>query len=91
MGLFFDEPRRIITKREFQLLKSALHSNGFRRDDINNVIKIFWGDMEEEGVYHGIDQKEVARGIKWLRENMSKHTLSEDQVNILEEKMKKYL
>jgi hypothetical protein len=74
-----------ISKREFKEVRTRLYSKGFRSNEIDEVEKIFMGDMYEEGEKHrGIDSGELERGIKWMRENKSKHKLSDGRIDELE-------
>ena len=91
-GELFGSSKPKVSSVEFKRVRSHLHSNGFSREDINNVEKVFMGDLERSSSYeHGIDAKEVAERIKWLREHTSKHSLSPNQINTLEETLKRHL
>lgn len=88
----FGSSKPKISSVEFQKVLSSLSSSGFSREDLDNVKKIFLGDMERGSSYErGVDAKEIAERIAWLRQNMSKHTLSPHQIDTLEETLKKHL
>ncbi|PIR70084.1 MAG: hypothetical protein COU46_03370 [Candidatus Niyogibacteria bacterium CG10_big_fil_rev_8_21_14_0_10_42_19] len=90
MGIFFkDKPK--VNREEFKKVRQHLRYEGFHDNDIKDIEKIYHGDIEEGGPDHGIDKKELDRGIKWLKEHKSKHSLSENQIKILEEELKKKL
>ncbi|TSC80087.1 MAG: hypothetical protein G01um101429_291 [Parcubacteria group bacterium Gr01-1014_29] len=81
-----------VSRREFQKSATNLRAKGLSSSDIANMKKIFRGDLDEgTALTRGIDPKELDRGVKWMRENMSKHTLSKNQVNKLEENLRKKL
>lgn len=89
MGLFdISKPR--ITKDEMSDARSVLYSKGFNDQDINEVKKIFRGDMtESRDIDNGIDAGELAAGIKWLKDNPSSHKLPPSKIAILEQVLKK--
>lgn len=90
MGLF-DPVKPKVSKKEFARTSTYLRSQGFSASDISNVKKTFRGDLDEADMGAGIDPKELARGVDWLRSNMGKHSLSKTQIDKLEENMKKKL
>jgi len=80
-----------VSKNEFHEVRNSLRYKGFSDRDVGEVEKLFRGDMHESGDHSGIDTKEIEGGLKWMRENMSKHKLSEKKINTLEESLKKKL
>ncbi len=46
---------------------------------------------ESEERQKGIDAEEMAAGIEWMRKYRSKHHISEDDIDLLEVQLKKYL
>ncbi len=89
MSFFF--PNHKVSKQEFDEVKSSLSSKGFSREKIDEVIQIFHGDMAEAGDYEGVDAKEVTQELLWLRSNIGKHRLTEKDITVLEEVLKKRL
>jgi hypothetical protein len=67
---------------------SALRAKGLSKSDIDNLKKVFRGDLEGAREERGIDRHELERGIKWLREHKGKHSLSSGQIDKFEEQMK---
>lgn len=79
-----------VSENEFKRIKSSLRQKGLSRRDVKEVEKVFHGHIEEaEPSQKGIDKKEAEDGIKWLRENKDSHTLSDSQINTVEEELKK--
>jgi hypothetical protein len=88
MGLF-DSYKKRVSKREMRKVKSY---SGLSKLDRKNIDKIFRGDMDETtSRQKGIDEKELKRGIEWMRKNMSKHSLSEEDIKKFEERAYKKL
>ena len=89
MGLFFDSPKPRVTKKEFQKVRSLLMSRGFHPQDITEAEEVFRADLDEvHNGYSGIKEKEVDDGIAWLKQNIGKHRLSEQKIDILESALK---
>lgn len=78
-----------VTKEEFRKVRSALRSQGLSDYDLNDIEKVFRGDLAEAD--RGIDAQEIKKGIAWLKKNKSKHHLSSDQINKLSQELKKRL
>ncbi|MBU1091359.1 hypothetical protein KKA27_00625 [Patescibacteria group bacterium] len=91
MGLF-SSYKRNISRIEFSEACSVLYSTGFSETNVNDVHKVFRGDLDESlDSEKGIDAGEIERGIKWLGENKSKHSLSSGQIETLESVLRKKL
>ena len=85
MGLFFDSPKPRVTKKEFQKVRSVLMSKGFHPHDITEAEEVFHADFDNDGTSgSGITTKEIDNGIAWLKQNIGKHRLSEQKIDILE-------
>ena len=81
-----------ISKKEFKQSATSLRTQGLSSSDITNMKKIFRGDLDEgTALTRGIDKSELERGVQWMRENMSKHTLSKNQIDKMEESLRKKL
>jgi len=98
MGFFNDvfgiggstKPR--VTEKEYKKAKGELYSEGFSKRERAKVDEIFAPDFNMPGTdYHprGLETNEVEARIKWMRENKSKHGLSENRINEIEESLKK--
>ncbi|HEC30614.1 MAG TPA: hypothetical protein ENI66_01200 [Candidatus Yonathbacteria bacterium] len=91
MGLFGTN-RKNVSRLEFREVRGALRSRGFSDNEVDDVSMIFRGDMESSSdVTRGIDAKEIAEGISWMRKNRSKHNIEEKKIGILEEILKEKL
>ena len=89
---FFSDSKPKITEEEFKKIRAHLYNVGFSSDQLGKIEGIFRGDMYEDSESdNGIDAKELERAIKWMRENMHVHNISEQKIDILEEEMKKAL
>lgn len=83
----FSKPQ--VSPREMRGVKWHLKDQGFSRNDMKNVKNVLSGYMGNSDWSKGVDKNEAGRAIKYLRENMSKHTLSKDQVDTLEKTLNK--
>jgi len=82
----------IVSEREFKRIRSNLRRMGLSRDHVSEVDKIFHGDLSDRnGGYRGIDEREIERGIEWMRENKSSHNLSDSHIDTIEEELTKNL
>lgn len=89
---FFDTPKPNISKREFADARNVLYVHGFTERELHDVDKIFFADLE--GVRdsdRGIDAKEFAGAMNWLRTHLGEHTLSMHKLDTLEEVLSKKL
>lgn len=91
MGLFFNDYKPKISNEEFKKVRIALRTSRFTPAEVDRVESIFRGDLQESSDRErGIDKIELERGLKWMRENMSKHKFSEEKMKIIEEKMRRF-
>ncbi len=86
MGLFGNTPN--ISQEEFRKVLGHFRAEGWSDSSIDMVESLFRGDMNESGDWRGIDAKELADGIKWLRENRSKHSLIPQRIDALEQALR---
>lgn len=85
MIFFFNSPKPRVTKKEFQKVRSILLSKGFHPLDITEAEEVFHADFDNDGTSgSGITSKEIDAGIMWLKQNIGKHRLSENKIEILE-------
>lgn len=81
----FDSPKPRVSKDEFKKVRSLLMSKGFNPHDITEAEEVFRADLDSDGTSgSGISGKEIDAGITWLKQNIGKHRLSEQKVDILE-------
>jgi len=91
-GWLFGPTRKIVSKNEFEKVRSRLHSKNFTEKEIDRVEEIFNGDLNESSdIEKGIDSKEIERVITWLKDHKNEHTLSDNQIAIVESSMREYL
>ena len=88
-----NKPR--VTSKEFKKARVDLMSGGMSRRHRDRVEEIFSGDLydEKETESHpkGLEASEIDSRIKWMRENKSKHGLSDHEINEVEAALKKRL
>lgn len=96
MGIIFDlffgsSPKPRVTENEWTKVRSALSSRrNFTKKEIDEVEKIFRADMYEGKKQDmGITTDELVKGVQWMRANMSKHRISIEKINAIEEEMMK--
>ncbi len=93
MGIFFDDQKPRVTKDEWhKKVRNALFGRGLKEKQINYIEGLFSSDMNEKE-YHqsGIQEEEIDNHIAWLKANPHLHTLSPEQINLVEEELKKRL
>ncbi len=92
MGLLdlFGSSKKSVSDNEFSDVRSRLYGKGFSDTQINDVKKIFRGDMAES-TESGIDTAEIKKGIEWMKKNMGSHSLSAEKIGILEKELNEEL
>jgi len=86
LASFGYKPR--ISDGDFKRSRQSLHGKGISSKKLDKIETIFRGDMDEPGDQKGIDRKELAKGIEWMKENKSQHGLSDEQISTVEEEFK---
>jgi len=69
-----------ISKNEFSDSRSTLAGKGFSKTERDQLGMVFRGDLAETGRHSGITKDELNKGVKWLKENKSKHSLSDAKI-----------
>ena len=91
MGLFGNDKKKV-SEREYKEIRSRLYSKGFEADELKFLDMFLRGDLHEsEELQKGIDEQEIVRAINWLRGHKDEHELLDEQIEILEEKLREYL
>lgn len=92
MGFFFSDTPKRVNLEEFKKVRAHLASSGMSHQEIDKVENIFHGDLNEaNNNQKGIDAKELDQTIKWMKENRHNHNLSDKDMKLVEETMKKYI
>lgn len=97
MGIFnsiFGTPKPRVTEKEFKKVRSELALDGMNRRHRDKVETIFSGDMYERATTahpKGIEKDEMEDRIKWMRENKSKHGLTDQEISEVEARLKNKL
>ena len=98
MGIFnilfggSDKPR--VTEKEYKQAKSTLYMEGFSKYERAKVDEIFGSEYNMEGTDthpRGIEREELEAKIQWMRDNKSKHGLSDNKIDEIEEALSKRL
>ena len=98
MGLLNDwfggssKPR--VTEKEYKKAKGELYMEGFSQKQRAKVDDIFAPDFGMPGTDthpKGLEKAEIEARIKWMRENKSKHGLSDEKINEIEASLTKRL
>ena len=87
--MYNNKPR--ITVKDFKELRQVLASHNFTPHQRDRVTQIFLGDMEESGEQQGIDARELADRIKWMRSHKSQHGFSDGQIDLIERELEQRL
>ena len=83
-----------VTGKEFKKVRGDLMTEGFTKKQRDRAEAIFKPDLYETATpshKKGLEETEIDARVKWLRENKSKHTFSDDQINEMEAALKKRL
>jgi len=85
-----------VSRDEFSKALSTLRRNGLSDTDIKDIRNASSGhfDREQGGILSGgraMSKKETEDMVKYLRENPSRHHLSKEQVDKVEEELKEDL
>lgn len=93
MGIFFEDPKPRVTLEKFKrYVRNSLASNGLTNKEIDFVEGFFNGNFYDPiERRRGVDEVELARGIEWLRTHENNHTLSPNQIDILEREMTEWM
>lgn len=93
MGLFsaFSTPRSVSPTEFHNKVRSALRTKGLSERDVDHVAQVVGLGLEESGSHRGLDRHEIDQAIKFLRENRESHSLSNQQIDTVEEVLKAHL
>ena len=98
MGLLNDwfggssKPR--VSEKEYKKAKGELYTEGFSQRERAKVDDIFAPDFNMPGTDahpRGLEKAEIEARIKWMRENKSKHGLSDNRIDEIEASLTKRL
>lgn len=93
--LFGGSSKPRVTNKEFKKVRGDLMSEGMNKRQRDRVEEIFSGDMHDEHPTEshpkGLEESEINARVKWMRENKSKHTFSDHQIDEIEASLKKRL
>jgi hypothetical protein len=89
MSLFSYKPN--VSKKEFRKVCADLRKEGFNLRQIKEVEQTFLGDIKEKGSQRGIDEKEIEKGIGWMKENKDFLRIEEEKIDFLEKRMREEL
>lgn len=90
-GVFGSNKPRV-TEKEYKKAKGELYSEGFSKRERAKVDDIFAPDFNmpsTESHPRGLEKNEIEARIKWMRENKSKHGLSDNDIDKVEEVLNK--
>jgi len=83
-----------VTEKEYKKAKYELFSEGFSKYERAKVDDIFAPDFNMPGTDNhprGLEKGEIEARIKWMRENKSKHGLSDHRIDEIEASLIKRL
>jgi hypothetical protein len=92
--LFGGSSKPRVTEKEYKKAKGELYTAGLSKYDREKVDEIFAPDFNMAGSdLHpkGLERPEIEARIKWMRENKSKHSLSDREIDRVEEALQKKL
>jgi hypothetical protein len=85
--LFGGSSKPRVTQKEYKKAKSEMYTEGLSRRDRSKVDEIFAPDfnMHPTSTHpKGLEKGEIEARIKWMRENKSKHGLSDKEISEVE-------
>ncbi|MDB5254111.1 MAG: hypothetical protein JWL80_177 [Parcubacteria group bacterium] len=92
MSIFFNDRPKNVSKDDFQKVRRELSSHDFNEKELDTVETFFSSSLyEDRDKDKGIDREEIENGIQTLRDNHEIYHLSPAKIDIVEEKLKKYL
>ena len=89
---YTSKPR--VTDKEFKKVRADMMNQGFNKKQRDRAESIFKPDLYETPTYahkKGLEKGEIDARIKWMRENKSKHTFNDHQIDEIEANLKKRL
>lgn len=92
--LFGGSSKPVVTRDEYRMTKNALLSEGLSDHARAKVDEIFAPDFDMPATSshpRGLEKIEVETRIKWMRKNKSKHGLSDNEINKIEDNLMKRL
>lgn len=75
-----------ISKKELQEAMNTLSARGVSRFNREKIKGTFRGDLDETGLQSGVDRKELAKGLDYLKKGVPKGTMAKVD-EILKKKM----
>ena len=85
--LFGGSSKPRVTEKEYKKVKAKMFVDGFNKRERAKVDDIFAADFEMPGTDshpRGLEKSEIEARIKWMRENKTKHGLSDHRIDEIE-------
>ena len=83
-----------VTEKEYKKAKSDMYTEGFSMRERAKVDEIFGPDFDmpnTDSHPRGLEKADIESRIKWMRENKSKHGLSDHRIDEIEADLMKRL
>ncbi|MEI6528395.1 MAG: hypothetical protein WCO10_01845 [bacterium] len=93
-NILFGSNKPHVTGKEYKKAKGEMYSQGFNKRERAKVDQIFGPDYYMKATDshpRGLEKGEIEARIKWMRDNKSKHTFSDHEINEIEQDFKKRL
>jgi hypothetical protein len=90
--LFGGSSKPRVTEKEYKKAKSDMFVGGFSQRERAKVDEIFAPDFNMKGTDahpRGLEKAEIEARIKWMRENKSKHGLSDNRIDEIKSSLTK--
>lgn len=93
MGLFstFSSSKSVSPTEFHDKVRTTLRSRGLSERDVDHVSQVAKLGLDESGSFRGLDKREVDQTIQMLREHKSSHSLSDHQIDTVDEVLKSHL
>jgi hypothetical protein len=92
--LFGGSGKKRVSEKEYRKAKGELYTEGMSKFHRAKVDEIFSPEFNERGTDahpRGLEATEIEARLKWMRENKSKHGLSDSEITKIEDALKKHL
>ena len=92
MGLFSGFGTSAVSPTEYHdKVRRILREKGLSERDVDHVTQVVRLGLEESGAHRGLDRHEIEQVTKVLRENRDAHSLTSEQITVVEETLLRYL
>lgn len=89
MGFFAPTPK--VTDSEWRRIRSRLLQSGLSHSEVRDVEAVVLPELEESGSGRGVDKWEVKNILSRLKNHRQRHGLTDEQIDRVEDVLKREL